>query len=57
MMKCSFCGEELDDDSLFCTSCGNMISHDNDLSDIQQEYDTNVQPLPFSGDDGAHRMP
>ena len=36
-MICKFCGEELDDDSLFCTECGNMVSDEENVSDIQQE--------------------
>ncbi len=29
MKKCPFCGAELNDDSLFCTKCGNQLPKDN----------------------------
>ena len=50
MKNCNFCGTEIPDDSVFCSSCGRNITQAND-ADTQQTADTNVQ----QPDDGSNQ--
>lgn len=49
-MKCPFCGELLEDDSLFCTSCGSRLDSDDDGTETLSADTVRLDEHP---DDGA----